>query len=81
MYESPATFGAEDWLLHVNPEVLDVCKNSDYCKDKDRLPCNEELFDFCTMEMANMNLLPPTDVEQALELYHKLHPAVHQALS
>ena len=81
MYENSAKFEADEWLFQVDPEVIDVCKTSEYCTYKGRLPCSEEMFDFCTMEMENRNLAAPTSPEEALNLYSELQPLVHQVLS
>lgn len=81
MYEIPESYGSTNCIVHTEKVVIDVCKESPFCKPKGTFPCSQEMFQFCITDMQSRNLSAPHNPEEALDLYLELHPVVHRALS
>jgi hypothetical protein len=81
MYEVPETYGAEDCLVDVDSDKLEVCVESDLCVGKPQCPCQDnDLFELFLDEMATNNLNVPNNVDEALVLYNALRPIIRNML-
>ena len=81
MYEAPERYGATDYLLAVDRDHIDVCKDSEICKEKPILPCSNEMFDFCITVMQEKNWDIPTNWKEAVGLYEDIRPYVRDLIT
>lgn len=78
MYLAPHLWGAEDLIIPFNDD-LTTCKES--CKFLTSVPCDEDMFDLCTIIMEESGLEFPTSRSQALELYLSLRDIVRPLIA
>lgn len=69
MYLAPHLWGADDLLLPLTDDLAG-CKAS--CKFLSAVPCDEDIFDLCTIMMEETGFGFPISMSQALELYVSL---------
>lgn len=73
MYMAPHLWGVEDHIVQLTDE-LTTCKEN--CKFLSTVPCDEDVFDFCTIIMEELGLQFPSTRTQALDLYLNLRDVV-----
>ena len=66
MFTVPQLWGTEDFI--VPHSDLDICKEA--CKFLSAVPCDEDIFDLCTMIMSESGLTFPKDISEAQEFYY-----------
>lgn len=54
MFSAPHLWGADDHLVHVNASDLATAKQT--CKFLSTIPCDEDIFDLCTITMEESGL-------------------------
>lgn len=69
MYLAPHLWRAEDLLLPLTDDLAS-CKES--CKFLSAVPCDEDIFDMCTIMMEESGFGFPMSMSQALDLYVSL---------
>ena len=74
MYMAPHLWGTEDHLVGSFSSDLNTCKES--CKFLTAVPCDEDMFDLCTMYMEESGLRFPVNRSQALDLYVSLRDII-----
>lgn len=74
MYLASHLWGAEDHLLPLNEDDLAVCKEN--CAFLNSVPCDIDVFDYCTSVMHERGLQLTSCPHQALELYITLRDTV-----
>jgi len=78
LYYTPELYNTPDYLQIVPKDTSDVCLAE--CISESTLPCDETVFDLCTLLMDELHFQWPTDVYEALELYHKLRDHINNLL-
>lgn len=73
MYTAPHLWGADDLLVPFS-EDLPTCKES--CKFLTSVPCDEDMFDLCTIIMEESGMGFPMSRSQALDLYLSLRDII-----
>lgn len=73
MYLAPRLWGAEDHLVPLSDDLA-TCKES--CKFLSSVPCDEDMFDLCTIIMEESGLEFPMSRSQALDLYVSLRDII-----
>ena len=80
MYESPEIYETTNYIHPVENNCIQACKQSEYSKAKSQYPCSKEMFDFCTVIMADESFLVPQNAEDALRLYLDIRPILRAYL-
>lgn len=70
MFSMPQLYGGEDKLQPVLEEEIVVCKEE--CTPKGQYPCDETVFELCTLLMDENDWDVPLDAYAAAELYSLL---------
>jgi hypothetical protein len=70
MYNTPAEFGAHDYLMPVDPGKIAACKTETIPKGP--YPCDQIVFDLACLLMEENNLQMPKDANAAINLYMTL---------
>lgn len=78
LFTMPQLYGAEDKLQPVLEEELDVCKEE--CTPKGQYPCNETVFELCTLITDENGWDALLDAYTAAELYSKLRQEILENL-
>ncbi|KAA0713809.1 hypothetical protein E1301_Tti015558 [Triplophysa tibetana] len=73
MFMAPHLWGVEDLIVPLT-EDLNTCKEN--CKFLSSVPCDEDVFDLCTIIMEESGLQFPSTRTQALDLYLHLRDTV-----
>ena len=71
MFSMPEQFGTKDYICHVDDDIIEACKNE--CVFKTDIPCDQDVYDFCTSTMVENMWAKPNDPKSARELYINLH--------
>lgn len=74
MFSAPHLWGADDHLVHVNASDLATAKQT--CKFLTTIPCDEDIFDLCTITMEESGLDFPNNTSEALDLYMSLRDVI-----
>ncbi|CAK6976222.1 uncharacterized protein LOC119798927 [Scomber scombrus] len=75
MYVASHLWGADDHLVPLNENDLAVCKEN--CTFLSFVPCDPDVFDFCTIVMYERGLQLSDGSHQAVDLYLTLRDIVH----
>ncbi|XP_065129177.1 uncharacterized protein [Paramisgurnus dabryanus] len=78
MFMAPHLWGVEDLIVPLT-EDLNACKEN--CKFLSSVPCDEDVFDLCTIIMEESDLQFPSTRTQALDLYLHLRDVVRPQIS
>ena len=79
MHTSPQLYGTEDKLVDVDIDDVEAC--FDDCMFKEWKPCSDStVFELCCEIMAQEDLIPPSDTQRAVTLYHSLRDIVNTEL-
>lgn len=73
MYHTPEMVGKIDQLKEVSQQEIDACSSE--CVQK-CYPCDKDVYQLCCMIMFQQGLNPPTDVENARQLYIALRQSI-----
>ncbi|XP_029977959.1 uncharacterized protein LOC115410444 [Sphaeramia orbicularis] len=75
MYTVPQLYGGEDKLQPVIPEETMICKEE--CTPKGQYPCDETVFELCTLLMEEHGWDAPVNAPTTAELYLRLRSEIH----
>lgn len=78
MYLASHLWGTEDHIIPVNEDDLATCKEC--CAFATSVPCDEDIFDLCSIYMEESGLVFPTSGSQALDLYLSLRDLISAQL-
>ncbi|XDV33831.1 hypothetical protein PO909_004099 [Leuciscus waleckii] len=79
MFMAPQLYGTEDFIVHQDRDDLQTAE--DACLFLSAVPCDEEVFDLCTIFMEERHLSFPRDRQEALELYVELRNVVRPQIT
>lgn len=78
LHSFPELYGTHDYLFEVSDNDFDVCKEQ--CVFRKPVPCDEDVFEMCSIIVAERDLPYPTGSEEALDLYLTLRQATRDWL-
>lgn len=70
MYFTPEAYNTTDFLHPADPQEIEARLQE--CRFKSVYPCDEDVFNLCVMWMAENNWQPPSDPENARNLFIRL---------
>lgn len=70
MYNFPHLYDAENHLCRVTDVQINICMEE--CTPKGPYPCDETIYELCSLLMEEAMLDKPGDPEEATELYNFL---------
>ncbi|KAA0719570.1 hypothetical protein E1301_Tti022423 [Triplophysa tibetana] len=74
MFMAPQLWGTEDFIVQQDSDHLQIAQEA--CMFLSAIPCDEEVFDLCTILMEERNLRFSSDRRDAFELYVELRDAI-----
>ncbi|KAJ8245053.1 hypothetical protein GJAV_G00276110 [Gymnothorax javanicus] len=78
MFSAPHLWGADDHIVRVN--AIDLATAKQTCKFLTAIPCDEDIFDLCTITMEESGLGFPNNISDALDLYMSLRDVIRPQL-
>lgn len=78
MFMAPQLWGTEDFIVEQDSDDLQTAQEA--CLFLTAVPCDEEVFDLCTIVMEEQQLSFTKDRLEALELYLELRDAVRSQI-
>ncbi|KAI7801287.1 hypothetical protein IRJ41_003539 [Triplophysa rosa] len=78
MFMAPQLWGTEDFIVQPDSD-LQIAQEA--CMFLSAIPCDEEVFDLCTILMEEQNLRFPSDRREAFELYVELRDAIRSQIT
>ncbi|XP_030609254.1 uncharacterized protein LOC115796912 [Archocentrus centrarchus] len=78
MYTLPELYRTRDFICHVEEEHVELCKNE--CVFRQTKPCDQDVYELCSILMSESHRTPPTDPYQAVNLYMHLREAIMASL-
>lgn len=79
MFMAPQLWGTEDFIVQQDSDQLQIAQEA--CVFLSSIPCDEEVFDLCTILMEERNLSFPSDRREAFELYVELRNAIRSQIA
>jgi hypothetical protein len=74
IYTVPELYDTKDYLCEVSANEVNGCHEQ--CTFRSNVACDSDVFELCTIIMAEQNLNIPMDVYEALDLYLELRAAI-----
>ena len=78
MYTSPGLYNTRDFVFPTDDFKVELCV--DECLKKSWIPCDETVFDTCSLFMLENNWMFPNDAAEGVELYMNLRRTIYHAL-
>lgn len=78
LYNFPELCDTEDFLWDVEEMKIHLCR--EHCIKKSEVPCNQDLFDLCHLEMENHGWHKPVNPQEAIDLYISLSSVIRNLL-
>ncbi|XP_060912008.1 uncharacterized protein LOC132988566 [Labrus mixtus] len=78
MFSAPHLWVADDHIVHFN--AIDLATAKQTCKFLTTIPCDEDIFDVCTITMEESGLGFPNNTSEALDFYMSLRDVIRPQL-
>ncbi|KAK3097954.1 hypothetical protein FSP39_014819 [Pinctada imbricata] len=79
LYSLPELCGANNYLHSIEEMKIEVCKTE--CMLKPEIPCDEDVYNLCCLEMEENGWDNPVNPEDAIELYFFLRPIIRELVA